>query len=405
MPSTFAWLDHSEEQRRQMLDVLGLFREKSTVDELGLGTIRDAIADLLFPGTSAPQTRARYFLFVPWIYLRLERQRVSSSEIAARARRAELDLIERLLAAGESEGVIGRLARRDLQRLPSGIYWTGLRALGICRVDGSPDFYHQSLDAFYHHVRHAVRTDDRELVVAATTNWHAALPSPPSDFPNTATLALTREEADYLRERLAHRATGTLFEHIVTRTRAIDCGVEFPWEHPRYAEFSTAVREQLKHARNVSEVMHGANLLYNLCLAQLIHRAELVDDYRSRLQDWARDLTQRTAELQSWGREAFWRCITAQGARIPYGTRLFVEQWWAIVIDRQKAAAVADDRAARTLIAERERKLKGPLARMFNARARERWGYEAGTGRLSYRWPNAQRLSRDILEALERPDA
>jgi hypothetical protein len=50
--------------------VLDLFREKGTIDELGLGTIRDAFADMLFPGTSAPRTRPRYFLIVPWIYLR-----------------------------------------------------------------------------------------------------------------------------------------------------------------------------------------------------------------------------------------------------------------------------------------------------------------------------------------------
>src|SRR5207253_5291425 len=97
---------HSEEQRRQILDVLDLFREKGTVDELGLGTIRDAFANMLFPGTSTIQTRARYFLFVPWIYLRLERRRIPSAEIAPRARRAEIDLIERLLASGESDGVI-----------------------------------------------------------------------------------------------------------------------------------------------------------------------------------------------------------------------------------------------------------------------------------------------------------
>src|SRR5881628_1852833 len=149
MTSTFTWLDHSEEQRRQILDVLDLFREKSTVDELGLGTIRDAFADMLFPGTSALQTRARYFLFIPWSYVRLERQRVPSAEIARRDRRVEIDLIERLLASGESDGVIGRLARATLQRLPSSIYWSGLRRLGICLFAGSQDTYHQSLDRFY----------------------------------------------------------------------------------------------------------------------------------------------------------------------------------------------------------------------------------------------------------------
>jgi len=32
-----------------MLDVVDLFKEQNTRDELGIGTIRDAIADLLFP--------------------------------------------------------------------------------------------------------------------------------------------------------------------------------------------------------------------------------------------------------------------------------------------------------------------------------------------------------------------
>ena len=58
MPSTFTWLDYSEHERRKMLDVIELFGERTTRDELGLGSIRDAFADLLFPGTSTIQTRA-----------------------------------------------------------------------------------------------------------------------------------------------------------------------------------------------------------------------------------------------------------------------------------------------------------------------------------------------------------
>jgi hypothetical protein len=114
------------------------------IDELGLGTLRDAFADMLFPGTSAPQTRARYFLFVPWMYLKLEADRVASADIEKRARREELRLIGRLLDGGESDGVIGRVAKGALQRLPANIYWSGLRRLGICVFDGSQDAYQQS---------------------------------------------------------------------------------------------------------------------------------------------------------------------------------------------------------------------------------------------------------------------
>src|ERR1700681_1137461 len=89
--SAFVWLDCSEREHRKMLDVIDLFREHDTRDEFGIGSVRDAFADMLFPGTSTIMTRARYFLLVPWAYQRLERLRVRSAETAARARQAELN--------------------------------------------------------------------------------------------------------------------------------------------------------------------------------------------------------------------------------------------------------------------------------------------------------------------------
>ena len=74
MMSAFVWLDYSERERRKMLDVVDLFREHDTRDELGVGSVRDAFADMLFPGTSTIMTRARYFLLVPWTYQRLLRR-------------------------------------------------------------------------------------------------------------------------------------------------------------------------------------------------------------------------------------------------------------------------------------------------------------------------------------------
>jgi hypothetical protein len=58
MMSAFVWLDYSERERRKMLDVVDLFREHDTRDELGVGSVRDAFADMLFPGTSTIMTRA-----------------------------------------------------------------------------------------------------------------------------------------------------------------------------------------------------------------------------------------------------------------------------------------------------------------------------------------------------------
>nr|MDQ3816798.1 DUF6361 family protein [Acidobacteriota bacterium] len=109
-----------------MLDVIHLFQEKDTRDELGIGTVRDAFADLLFPGTSTIQTRAKYFLLIPWMYLRLEKQEVPSNTVAKKARNEEIALIDILSTSDDTQGVIGVVARRNLKRLPSNIYWQGL---------------------------------------------------------------------------------------------------------------------------------------------------------------------------------------------------------------------------------------------------------------------------------------
>src|SRR5690606_7347844 len=128
MPSLIAWLDYSEDQRRRMREVIDLFREHGTLDELGIGSVRDTFAELLFPGLSTVQTRARYFLFIPWVYLRIERERTPSGQAEHRARHYQTQLVDSLVRGGmgAGEGVIGMDARERLLRLPATVYWGGL---------------------------------------------------------------------------------------------------------------------------------------------------------------------------------------------------------------------------------------------------------------------------------------
>lgn len=65
-PSTFTWLQFDEEQSRRARELVRALFEPGTLDSLGIGTIRDGFANILFPGTSTIQTRVRYFLLVPW---------------------------------------------------------------------------------------------------------------------------------------------------------------------------------------------------------------------------------------------------------------------------------------------------------------------------------------------------
>ena len=81
MDATLTWLDLTASDRDRMRQVLDLFKEQGTVDEMGLGSLRDALSEALFPGTSTIQTRLRYVLFVPWIYRQLEARRTTTSDV------------------------------------------------------------------------------------------------------------------------------------------------------------------------------------------------------------------------------------------------------------------------------------------------------------------------------------
>lgn len=398
MPSVFAWLDHSEEQRRKVLDVIDMFKEKSTVDELGLGTVRDAMADILFPGTSNLMTRAAYYLFIPWMYQRLERQKIPASEFAIKGRREELKLIERLLEAGETIGVIGRRARASLIRLPSGVYWSGMKRLQICFFDGSPDGYHRSVDRFYQRYRMAVRTDDGERVGGGRENWNPRLPAPPDDWPSTAKLTLDRAQAEFLRDQIALVAPDSLYS-VLVRQKEAPRDLEFPWMYPDQSIFSDKIKREMKHAENISEVMHGAPLLYNLMLCELVHNPEKVEQYREWLATWAAGLNARMGELRSWDRKDAWACVESDGARIPKATREFVDRWCQYAIEANPALVV-NDPDARLLIRNREKRLKGVLARFENKRAQELYQGAAGVGQIVYRWPDASVLINDIVTGI-----
>ena len=383
--SSLAWLDFSESDRQRALDVIDLFREKGTVDELGIGTVRDAFADLLFPGTSTIMTRARYYLFVPWMYRRHEGKKTPSNEIANSARKDEIVLVEALAKTDDIRGVIGIEARANLKRLPSTIYWQGLGQLGIRRYPGAREGYHRALDAFYKHGGSVVRGDDGHAVVGGTLgNWDPALPPTPAGFPGTATLQLEKTEAEYLRERIIQSAPHSLFAFLVDRlTNASE--IALPWEHPLLPKMTAQNRSELQHARNFSETMNGAALLYNLMLAEKKQDEERVDVYTTLFTAWAAAISERITELEAWSRPDFWAVVDATGSRIGLAMPAFINAWLELAIS-ENPGALAESKLARQLITLRERSLKGPLARLDNARALDLWGGASSSGRIDYRW-------------------
>lgn len=382
-----------------MLDVVDLFKEQNTRDELGIGAIRDAVADLLFPGTGTVQTRARYFLFIPWIYQELERRRVSSAKVATEARKVEVQLIEALARShrGQGEGVIGIEARAGLKRLPSNIYWLGLSTWKIRLAHGSQDQFHRSLDRFYRAITPRSRTEETDAPVTILPNWHTGLPESPANFPEKVNFTLRRIEADYLRERIMASVPTSLLAFLVDKGRDDDAA-DYPWFHPQLVRFPSAIRGQLEHARNFSEAIHGAALLYNFMLAEKSEKRDLLKEYQGALARWAESLLVRESEFTRWDQKQFWEIVKSDPTvRISIPTQHFVDSWLQHALTPAIASRIKSHDKARQLVLLRERSLKGKLARLDNRDALRNWNGAAGSGRLDYRWRQAKTIIGDIL--------
>lgn len=397
--ATLSWLDFASWDRERALDIIAQLREKETRDELGLGAIRDGFSDRLFPGTSTLQTRARYFLFVPWIYKGLEDKRTPSADFATKARRAELRLCECLLANGEREGVIGRVAGRNLKRLPSSIYWLGLESWGIkLDVRGQTD-YIRALDRWY------VRQDQVERVLKGdegeqrrSSNWDPRVPSAPRDFPENSSLELSGEEGQYLADKVGARHADSLLFRMIASKTGID-GVSWPWEWTPLSAAPATLQALVGHAQNFSLVTEGAVLIYNLILAEMRKDGQGPEYFRDAIEAWATHLEERREVLASWKLAEFHALLDAMELSRDGRTRRFVDAWLEIALHRDVASlAVAE--ASRTLIRNRELQLKGGLARVRGGQPLELWSGGSGLGPFNYRWHRVRQIIADIRTAL-----
>jgi hypothetical protein len=385
-----------------MQEAIELFREHDTIDQLGIGSVRDAFSNLLFPGTSVLHTRARYLLFIPWIYRRLERARVRSADVAAVARRDEIRLIHALLRGDEERDVIGARAKEGLRQLPSEAYWTSLHTFGLRLYPGTRAQYHRAFDAFRVAVREAPRDPSRSLddePVDAWTrlNWDITLDAlEPEGFLERTDFELSPEEGEYLRDRIVSSASESFLAFLVVRPPAEE--VDFPWVHPDVGVLPKQLADELELARIFSHVIWGAGLLYNLMLAELTESTELADHYTNRLQAWAGELPTLGA---AWSWDEFWAVAVKGNPNVLRAsrTRRFVEEWLALA--DSLGERVRSDNQARDLISSREYQVKGRgQARLHSLTARERWNGASGAEQLNYRWPVVQRVARDLQTAL-----
>lgn len=384
----FGWLDGDDSQRNAMLEVVKLFEDSSTVDELGIGSVRDTFSHTLFPGTSTLHTRVKYFLFIPWLVNDVARHRWPVERALSELRSREAKLINALISGGEDQGVIGREAKATLKTMPSALYWASLEHVGVRRWRTSIGGY------FRNAAQHARTADDPDADEPAVERLGmAALPPVPDGLLAQANFDLDATEAEFLKVRLAESTRGSLLAWLVIHHPA--SAADWIWEHEALDDFPQDLAALVDEARRVHHTATGPALLYNMMLAELTGNDEVREEYQDHLRDWADDI-QREHVFDGWDRQRFWSRVLALNPRIRPATRGFLDEWW-----RLAEAGHHHRKEARELVTRRELILKRARARLTYPDARSTWSVGAGTGRLGFRWGIARRHLNDIALGLE----
>lgn len=410
MPSSLSWIDYDSEAHQRAQRILTLFKERDTRDELGLGPIRDSISDALFPGTSTIQTRLRYMLFIPWMYRALEDKHVTSARIRDYSRWEQLNLAKKLKENANDElGIIGGEVGDQLQRLPSAIYWAGLERWGIRVYPGTEGQYQRALDDIYRRRKKgraslSAAVEDGDdiggLFELGAHTFHPGLPDAPPDFPDGATFRISAEEARYLQERVRQSCPGSLLADLLARP--VNVAIETPWEHPNRASFRPEQQDLLSHGRLFSMVSHGAAILYNLMLAEILDSKDLISTHQDSAQVWLDQFQSNRSEVVRWVNDisAFWSLIRDQGHEISGRSEDFVEQWASLATEYGDQVFTAKE--PRRLIKAREIDKKKANSRFTNARVRDQWGGHSGTRPMVYRWPIVQTFINDMAGAFNK---
>ena len=369
---------------------------------LGLGSIRDAFSDMLCPGTSTVQTRLRYFIFLPWIFKSLEDQHLSAADFARRLRDAEAELIDRLRPLGPGQGVIGRVAGRNLRRMPSDIYWGSMEAWGIRRLNLSLAEYAKR--AATNGRLRPERDDDGNATKAGVSMW-ANLPPAPKDFPSgkidpsdEIDFRLQPDEAQILADGIRRRHPDTLIA-VLSAKPGVMFDVDYPWLVDVH-EFPARLVEVLHHARCFSELTLGPRLVYNVLAARAASNElgwdteNLEEDQLRQLKDWSQLVDNRKNKLLSWVNNApeFWQLLADH--RIARSTLHFWDQMARRAVN--DPTGFAENKDVHRLIRERERRLKSKRARLSHRAALEDWTRAPIGGQLDYRWSITKTYLQDI---------
>ena len=416
--SQLGWIDFSPDDRNKVRTVLSMLSEPGTLDELGVGQVRDAFSDLLFPGISTIQTRAKYFITIPRIlrdYQLLKPSKKHSYKSLKKYLSDHENQVAKTLVSvhGESEdGIIGRtrIDSGGVERRPSEVYWNGLRTFGLVKTKLSLTEFCRHLESQNQDIEaiesnHKEGSDDYDVIKNKQlidlpdlqTNWMTE---------EHLDLNLSHKEAEFLKGKFIETSgieltipTQLLKNHLIDKALEsnpnktlvdIDILTELVLSHD---QIDSATKHRIDMADQFSLAMEGPHIRYNVVLAKNNEFFDSAEKYEDEYQQWLE--TVRTKNIFRQGSDNEWLETASMSfdkkRNFKNITKSFVREWCE-AIRQDLTLNQLDD-----LVTKQAIRNKGNRSLLKKKITTNEW---VGMRRLDYRWGSARTILNDIKAGL-----
>lgn len=365
MSAGFGWIDFSDEQRDRVNAVIDMLSAGGTVDELGVGTVRDAFADWLFPGVSTIQTRPKYFIILTEIFLNYVKKYIHNEKLPELETYliSEENRIMNVLAKNhqylEGNGVIGISVAKEngeVARKPSSIYWNGMRVHGLIDTLLSRNEYIRAHDLSEY-------ADEEEM----EDNFEHSFGLKGHHFNaihDEMTMNLTKEEANFLRDhfkdtyhidKLEHNLLTELLkdktrETIILNASNFKEAAEVLLELKDLPQETKAI---LRMALDFDFLFHGAHVRYNM----LLHKKAGVKNYQDNWDNWLKELEETRWNIEQLDFNIIFSDVAR---RVDSRTQRFMKTWQEEILKQP-----VNEQALDELVYRQEINKKGAKAKLM----------------------------------------
>lgn len=390
------WIDFSKSERNKVLSVLDLLSEQGTLDELGIAPVRDGYSDVFFPGTSTIQTRAKYFLIVPYALKDLEYSNESNPNRLLRIfDETEKKCGEILVSNKEdTDGIIGSRSLADnkwVKRTPAIIYWAGLRNYGIFNGGNlSLTEYIRAMCVLKSQKHSLLKLGNRNDNTEVDGDDHDAgelfkrqfwkIPTYQQNWIDNLSIKLTKEEGGFLKNQIVSSFPDTMLAYILRHdlVSVFSCN-SFQDLKSIIHVFPDHIQDDYYKAYDFSEFLYVLRTVYNMIVSN--NKNEKAN---TRWEEFRPNLARIAAvDLDS----IFDRLLVHPNTFLC----AFLHKEKSLMLD-------GDLEGMKTEIKRRERELKQSRAKTLHAGEFEPDAWFGGR-ELDYRFGNAMRIVKDIFES------